>query len=150
MATRLLYPIFLPFVAWGWLGALWFGFFAAPAPVGMTDPMSSNGFAALAVAFLTVLYAGVLQLLLGWPSWVFSRTWKSLRAHLALGGALGCALVILGAIGVTRGDHGKSVFKAVPFFALYVLPPFLAGYSRLYYLQSRKLTPQCVAHPPEP
>ena len=131
------------------MGAFWFGFFAAPAPVGMTDPMSSNGFAALAAAFLAVLFAGVLQLLLGWPSWVFSRKWKSLRAHLALGGALGCAFVILAAIGVTKGEHGKSVFKALPFFALYVLPPFLAGYSRLYFLQSRKLTPQHGAHSTE-
>jgi hypothetical protein len=131
----LLYPIFLPFVLWGSLFPFWILFSATPP---------SNIFGAVAVGIIVVLWGAVLQLLLGIPSLFLLRRWRSLRAHLALGGALGCAVSVANA--ATTNEEGESVFKAA-LAGVVLLPPFLAGYGRLYYLRVRKLQLQSEATP---
>ena len=124
--TNLLYPIFLPVVLWGTLFPLWILFTATPP---------SNLFGAFAVGIIIILWGAVLQLLLGVPSQFLLRRWRSLRAHVALGATLGCAI----AARTISIEEGESLFKDAALTVLCVLPPFIVGYARLFYLRAREL-----------
>ncbi|MHA3772105.1 hypothetical protein ACXR0O_11260 [Verrucomicrobiota bacterium sgz303538] len=129
-----MYPLFLPTVAWGWIIAIWIGLFSDPMPPGITGPSGSNGFLALGLAFVALIIGTGLQLVIGWPSLRLLRRWKSLPVHLTAGVLLGLGLAILGSIFLRAPKLGESAFTALPGTAMFFLPPFVAGYLRLYYL----------------
>lgn len=131
---KLLYPLFLPLVVWWWLFAIWCGLFSGPMPPEITGPSGSNGFLAVAFAFVALFIGAAAQLVVGLPSCWLLRRWRSLSIHLVAGALLGCSLTVLVSILFREPKFNEGVLSALPGIAVFLLPPFFAGYVRLYFL----------------